>query len=52
MLQSVLSSMRHHVLVIEKNKIDIARIVQFPRPQLSHSENDQAAVIFGVLGVR
>ena len=37
--------------VVKDDQVDVARIVEFPRPQFTHGDDDQAGVSFRVIGV-
>ncbi len=42
---------RHARWVVEKDQVDIARIIKLPAAQLAHCEDNEAAAAFGIRGV-
>ena len=37
--------------IVQGNQVDVRRIVQFPRAQFAHRQNNQSAVFFGIFGI-
>ena len=51
MLQPPIAGMGHCILIKQHDQIDIAGIIQLPRAQLAHAENNQPAICFRIFRV-
>src|SRR5437016_7162257 len=49
-LNAVPSTDRRSGRVVEKDQVDIARVIELAAPELPHAENDQSAVALRVVG--
>src|SRR5439155_11308193 len=50
-LRAVLREPGHARWIVEKDQVDIARIIKYPAAQLAQSEDNETAAAFGILGV-
>jgi len=51
-LHAASADIRRPVLVVEQDQVDIARIVEFPGPELAHAEREQAGTPLRIAGLR